>query len=41
MRSLVGCSPNARPELLPEAEARQLGKDKAQYLPACFLILPV
>jgi hypothetical protein len=32
---------NARPELLPKAGARQLGKDKAQYLPACFLILPV
>jgi hypothetical protein len=30
--------PNARRELLPEAV---LGKDKAQCLAACFLILPV
>ena len=33
--------PNARGEPLLEAEARELGKDKAQYLTACFLILPV
>jgi len=36
-----GGQPNAGAHLLPEAGARQLGKDKAQYLPACFLILPV
>jgi hypothetical protein len=34
-------TPNARPELRLEAGARQLGKDKAQCLAACFLILPV
>jgi hypothetical protein len=30
--------PNAGPQARPEAGARQLGKDKAQSLPACFFI---
>ncbi len=33
--------PNAGHQARREAGARQLGKDKAQYLTACFLILPV
>ena len=32
---------NATRQALPKAEARKLGKDKAQCLAACFLILPV
>jgi len=39
--SSPGAAPNARLQAPPRAGARELGKDKAQYLTACFLILPV